>query len=145
MMQYELWFVGESAHKVDREAGGRIYAGMNARILSAPPDIQSKSGYHLVAKSDPPKPSAPAVPVVSQDLPTTLRGIRSQNWQTGIGRLGKAVGQLLVSGYVDYARSPILLQHLAELAQAYDTLHREIRNIPVDALGRADEAIAEKK
>lgn len=109
-------------------------------------DILSKSDSRPVSiGTDLPKPSVPEVPAPGQVVPRTLLAVRNRYWQQDIGHLGKVVGQLLVSGYVDCARSQNLLQHLTELAQVCGKLHRELQYIPADVLRRADEQVDEKK
>lgn len=103
-----------------------------------------KNGSHLVAvESDLPTPTGvlPKPPVV----PNTLLGIRNLYCRGDTVRLGRAVGRLLISGYVTNEQSLILLQRLTQLAQEYDRLHQALLGIPVDELRRVDEEVDGKK
>lgn len=110
------------------------------------PDIQSKSGYHLVlTENDPPKPSIQAESVKLPTFPNTLQGIHNFPTMKGIAQLGKAASQLPALGYVASSVYPNLLTRLVSLAQAYDMLRQELLKIPEDTLHLADEAAASQK
>lgn len=149
MAEYELWYKNPSQN------GGSAYAlgssdpdlsNTHVSVSSERPGAQSRNGYHLVVRqTDLPKLSVSraAAPVLT--VPTTLQEIGSCLYPTSMRHLEKAVGQLLVAGYVGNVRCQLLLQRLTELAQGFDKLHQGLLGIPAESLRLADERAAEKK
>lgn len=151
MVKLDLWYKpkGYDPHFIrtlDLSGLFNSWSDYGFSVVTEPPGKLSRSGYHLVViGTDLPKPSAPAVPAEHQASPNTLLGIYNLQYVKDTGRLGKAVGQLLASGYATSAQSQTLLQSLALLAQGYDKLHQALVYMPRDALRRSDEEAAAKK
>ena len=142
-MKAKIFFMNDEGKYIKDDEYSRNYI---CKEVTLPPDIPEKNGSHLDGiRIVLPNIKEPEVPAVSPALPSTLLEIRNRSWRQGIGRLGKAVGQLLASGYADYARSRNLLQHLSELAQVYDRLRQDLQNIPYDSLRLVDEEANGKK
>lgn len=104
-----------------------------------------KSGSHPAETGTAlPSKEAPAESEKIQVLPRILLAFRKNYWQTDIGHLGKAVGQLLISGYADYSKSQNLLMHLAQLARECENIRQVLLGIPEDVLRRVDEEAVSK-
>jgi len=105
-----------------------------------------KNGFHRdEMKIVRPNKVGPAGSAETLTFPSTLQELDNLLSWIDNNRLGKVVGQLLVSGNVSFGQCQNLLGHLGALAAASDRLRPMLQNILKSKPDPKDEAVGEKK